>query len=459
MLDALTPLDGRYLAKTSDLRKFLSEQAFIAYRLHVEMRWLLHLLACQERGDLDLKRRVSDMQKSHLRTLADCVLTDSTFAERAKHFEKQTNHDVKAVEYTLSEHLRSEGFDDSLLSLLHFACTSEDINNVAYALMLRDAVQHCMQPRISKLISQLKKEAHRYAKLPMLSRTHGQKATPTTLGKEFAVFVYRLQNSAHKISSIQLSAKMNGATGNYNAHYAVFPDTAWEDLARDFVTRELGLAFNPLSTQIESHDSLVELLLHMSHFATIAIGLCRDLWGYVSLGYLKQKMKANEVGSSTMPHKVNPIDFENAEGNFGLVCSLAQHMATKLPISRFQRDLSDSTVLRSLGSVFGYFQLALESLQLGLAKIEADENVIAHELDGSWELLGEALQTALRASGVADAYERIKKRTRGQVLTRDQYWALLDESTELDEHLRTRLRKLTPRTYLGYAAELVLKSV
>ena len=455
MIAALSPLDGRYAEKTQDLAKFLSEQGFIAYRMHVELRWLLHLLAWQDKGLLPLNVSISYEQKNQLATLAEYVLGERSFAQRAKVLERQTNHDVKAIEYTLAEHLRALGFGESLLSLIHFACTSEDMNNLAYALMLRAALEQSLAPRFKVLLAKLKSDALRYQKLSMISRTHGQKATPTTLGKEFAVFAYRLQKYADGVFTTPLSGKINGATGNYNAHHIVFPNTPWEELARDFVTTQLGLTFNPLTTQIEPHDTIVEMLMKLAHLATIAIDLCRDFWGYIALGYLKQRIKSQEVGSSTMPHKVNPIDFENAEGNFGLASALAQHMATKLPISRFQRDLSDSTVLRSLGSVLGYFHVAVQALQQGLNKVEADDEAIARDLDEAWELLGEALQTALRASGVSDAYERIKKLTRGRALGHREYLRLVDEASEINADLKSRLRNLRPRDYVGLAPDLV----
>lgn len=455
MLDALTPLDGRYADKTQELRPFLSEAAFTSYRLHVEIQWLLHLFAWQEKSQLDLKIHLTSEQKKTLETLAQTVLHDHSFAETAKKFEKETNHDVKAIEYTLAEYLRSAGFGDKILSLIHFACTSEDINNLAYALLLRDAMNKVIAPRFQSIVDTLRNAARTYQDVSMLSRTHGQKATPTTLGKEFAIFAYRLSRQGEVLHRSKLTGKMNGATGNYCAHHVVFPNTDWEELARDFVSVRLGLEFNPLTTQIEPHDTIVELCQVLTHVSAIGIDLCRDMWGYISLGYLKQKLKANEVGSSTMPHKVNPIDFENAEGNFGLAIALSQHLATKLPISRFQRDLSDSTVLRSLGTLLGYLLVGLLALERGLGKIEADQDCIAKDLDESWEILGEALQTALRASGLSNAYERIKKATRGQALGHTEYLQLVDEASELSEELRKRLRTLRPRDYVGLAGELV----
>lgn len=350
---------------------------------------------------------------------------------------------------------KKKGFSKEILSFVHFACTSEDINNLAYALILKNALHSCLLPHLQKILEQVKTFARRYQDLSMLSRTHGQKASPTSLGKEFAVFAFRLNRQVQALTQHKEFGKINGATGNYCAHSLVFPNTPWEELAKDFVSQRLGLSFNPLTTQIESHDTVSELCSHLAHLCAISIDLCRDMWGYISLGYLKQKMKNHEVGSSTMPHKVNPIDFENAEGNFGLAIALAQHMAMKLPISRFQRDLSDSTVLRSLGSLFGYLLVGLLALERGLGKIEANEDAIAHDLDESWELLGEALQTALRASGVSDAYERIKKASRGQNFAREDYLRLIDEASELNEELRKRLLNLDPKTYTGLAGELV----
>ncbi len=455
MLEALSSLDGRYAKKTEELQPYFSEASLISYRLHVEVQWLLHLLAWQEKSDLDFKIELSSIQKEKLMLLSHEVLKNHSFAQRVKEFEKQTNHDVKAVEYTLAEHLRKEAFSDKILSLIHFACTSEDINNLAYALLVRDAVQKTIVPHFEDILQTLTRYAHLYKNLSMVSRTHGQKASPTTLGKELGVFVYRLRKQLDFLREHKLTGKINGATGHYCAHALVFPHVNWEELAREFVCEKLQLRFHPMTTQIEPHDTLVELCQTLTLASSIFIDLCRDMWGYISWGYLRQKLKESEIGSSTMPHKVNPIDFENAEGNFGLGIALAQHMAVKLPISRFQRDLSDSTVLRSLGSLFGYVLIGLLALKQGLGKIEAEEKIIAKDLDESWELLGEALQTALRACGVSDAYERIKKATHGQCLEQKEYLQLVEEAKELGPELQTRLRNLRPSAYVGLASELV----
>lgn len=455
MLEALTPLDGRYADKTALLLPYFSEAAFTSYRLHVEIQWLLHLFTWQEKSALTFNVHLSSQQKKTLEDLASKVLHDVSFAKRAKEFEEKTNHDVKAIEYTLAEQLRHLSFSENIISLIHFACTSEDINNLAYALLLRDGLNKALIPHLQKNCETLVSYAQKYKDLSMLSRTHGQKASPTSLGKEFAVFAYRLNRQVQSLRQLKMSGKMNGASGNYCAHHVVFPNVPWEELAEDFVSKRLGLEFHPLTTQIEPHDTLAEMCQLLAHISTINIDLCRDMWGYISFGYLKQKMKENEVGSSTMPHKVNPIDFENAEGNFGLAIALAQHMASKLPISRFQRDLSDSTVQRSLGTLFGYLMIGLLALERGLGKIEADKTILSKDLDESWELLGEALQTALRACGVSDAYERMKKATRGLALGRKEYLQLVEESHELSEDLRTRLRNLRPGDYKGLASDLV----
>lgn len=455
MLEALSPQDGRYFEKTKTLRKYFSESALNTYRLYVEIQWLLKLSEAQKEGAIKSNFALNEEQSKSLQILSKEIFQDPSFAKRVKDFEKETNHDVKAVEYTLVEALEKRDFSSDQLCYVHFACTSEDINNLAYSLSLRDCIKDLILPRMKGLCSTLKQKSQSYKSLAMMSRTHGQKASPTTLGKEFAVFLYRLELLTDRLSKIPLRAKVNGATGNYNAHEVVFPESSWEEISKDFIERQLGLDFEAFTTQIDPHDSLSEFSQTLAHLSTVKIDLCRDMWGYISFGYLKQKVKAGEVGSSTMPHKVNPIDFENAEGNFGLCISLAQHLAIKLPISRFQRDLSDSTVLRSLGSMIGYWLIGLLALEKGLAKIDANENSIAKDLDSSWELLGEALQTCLRACGVRDAYERIKEATRGQALTQEAYYDLIEVSKELTPELKERLLKLKPSEYTGFAESLV----
>lgn len=456
MLAALSPLDGRYAEKTAELRKFLSEDAFIIFRLHTEILWLLHLMQWQKKGVLSFKGRLTDEQQKILVQMAVDVFGDPSYVQKVKEFEKRTAHDVKAIEYCLADVLKAKGFGSEIISLIHFACTSEDINNIAYAMMLRQAVSDSILPQLKKIHAKLVGFAEKHHNLAMLARTHGQKATPTTLGKEMAIFAARLQQQIDILRSTKQVAKINGASGNYNAHCLAFPKAPWLEIARDFIENVTGFVMNPLTTQIEPHDGIAQLCSVLSHVSVIGISLCRDMWGYISLAYFKQNLVKDEVGSSTMPHKVNPIHFENAEGNFGLVVALAQHLATKLPISRFQRDLSDSTVLRSLGTLFGHLLLALRSLDQGLGQLAVDSDVIHRDLSESWELLGEALQTALRAHGVADAYERMKAATRGQAMSRTHYLQMVEAATELDVETKRGLSVLTPSTYLGLASSLAL---
>ena len=448
-LEAITPLDGRYGSKLEGLGPLVGEGALIGYRLRVECEWLLHLAEVPEiKPYLTLSPEV----RASLDQLRAAATTEASY--QIKEIEKTTNHDVKAVEYYLQNHLRHAGAPAATLAFIHFACTSEDINNLSYGLMLKELRAKRLLPAMDRIIHDLADKAAQYADLAMLSRTHGQTASPTTLGKELAVFGRRLQSQRDRFAMLPLAGKINGAVGNYNAHRVAFADVEWESVARRFVEKRLGLAFNPLTTQIESHDSLVEYAAILKHFNTILIGLARDIWGYVSLGYFTQKVKENEVGSSTMPHKINPIDFENAEGNLGLANALATHFEDKLPISRWQRDLSDSTVQRALGTLVGHSELAWSSLLRGLGKIVAAPARIASDLEGAWEVLAEPVQTVMRRHGVVDAYERLKQATRGRPVTHAVLLALVDETAELPEAAKAELRALTPAAYIGDAPRL-----
>ncbi|WP_448507811.1 adenylosuccinate lyase [Immundisolibacter sp.] len=446
-LTALSPLDGRYQEKTAALRPLCSEYGLIRYRLRVELAWLRLLAETPAIGELPA------FSPTALARLAAIENTfDETGAARVKALEKATNHDVKALEYFIHEQFETDAELTAAKGFVHFACTSEDINNLAYALMLRDTRQTVLLPYLDDLIAKLTELAHSAADAPMLARTHGQPATPTTLGKELANVVARLRRQRDGIAAVQILGKFNGAVGNYNAHLAAYPDIDWPALAQRLVS-ELGLAFNPYTTQIEPHDWMAELFDALARCNTVLIDLCRDVWGYVSLGYFRQQVVAGEVGSSTMPHKVNPIDFENAEGNLGLANALQEHLARKLPISRFQRDLTDSTVLRNVGVAAGYTLLAWQSLQKGLGKLVVDTAALARDLDPAPEVLAEAIQTAMRRYGVENPYEQLKALTRGQAIDAVTLAAFIDGlPVPADEKIR--LAALTPATYTGLAARL-----
>jgi adenylosuccinate lyase len=446
-LAALSPLDGRYARTADPLRAYFSEQALIGYRVRIELAWLQALAG--ERSIRELKPFSRKTSAQFSRLLEDFSERD---AEHIKNIEAETNHDVKAIEYWLKAKLAKNPEAQRSLEFVHFACTSEDINNLAYALMLRESRDAVMLPRLAQLVDALKALAHRHAALPMLSRTHGQAATPTTLGKEIANFAHRLARAGERIAAAPVLGKMNGAVGNYNAHAAAYPGFAWERFCRRFVER-LGLEFNPYTTQIEPHDWLAELLDAYARANSILLGLDRDLWGYVSLGYLRQKPKKGEVGSSTMPHKVNPIDFENSEGNLGVANALLRHLAEKLPVSRWQRDLSDSTAQRNLGSALGHTLLGYASCVRGLAKLEADRGRLAADLEASWEVLSEAVQQVMRRYGVPEAYEKLKALSRGQRLERRELAAFI-KALPIPAEAKKRLLSLTPATYTGLAAEL-----
>ncbi|MBM4252723.1 MAG: adenylosuccinate lyase [Deltaproteobacteria bacterium] len=446
---AISPLDGRYGGQLSGLGRFVSEGALIRYRAQVEVQWVLHLAVLPETQKY---LELSPACAAVLRELATSKADD--WQRLVKEIERTTNHDVKAVEYYLQERLKAAGATNKTLAFIHFACTSEDINNLAYALMLRDLREHRILPLLQEILQDLAAKAAEYAALPMLARTHGQTATPTTLGKELAVFGHRLQRQMIFLNALQIDGKINGAVGNYNAHVAAFPELDWPRVARSFVEERLGLSFNPLTTQIENHDSLVEFAGVLAHINTLLIGLSRDIWSYVSIGYFKQRVKAGEVGSSTMPHKVNPIDFENAEGNFGIANAIARHFADKLPISRWQRDLSDSTVLRAIGELVGHSELGWRSLLRGLGKIIAAPAAIERDLGEAWEVLAEPVQTVMRRHGVVDAYERLKAATRGKAVTRETLLAVIADCQELPAEVKKQLSAMTPTGYTGLAEKL-----
>ena len=445
-LTALSPLDGRYARHTESLRATMSEFGLIEQRVAIEVRWLQHL-SCVP-GLPELGPLSADEHAYLDKLLVNFSLTD---AARVKEIERTTNHDVKAVEYFLRDQCITHGSLQRVIPFLHFACTSEDINNLAYARMLQTLRHDILSPRLAEVIAVITALAERTADAAMLARTHGQPATPTTMGKELANTVYRLRRQALQLSAVQLLGKFNGAVGNYNAHLAAYPTLDWAAITRDFV-RSLGLHWNPYTTQIEPHDYIAELCAAAARINTILIDCCRDLWGYISLGYFKQQRIANEVGSSTMPHKVNPIDFENAEGNCGVANALLDHLAAKLPISRWQRDLTDSTVLRNLGVAFGYMIVALESALRGLKKLELDREIMRAELDATWEVLAEPVQTVMRRYGIADSYEQLKRLTRGERVDRAGLHRFIDTLT-IPELERQRLKAMTPATYLGSAAQ------
>ena len=446
-LAALSPLDGRYAGSAEALRPFFSEAALIRYRVLVELEWLQALAA--ERRIRELKPFSRATRLALDRLVAGFGEKDAT---HIKNIEAETNHDVKAIEYWLKGRLAKNAEVQRSLEFIHFACTSEDINNLAYALMLAHARDRVLLPRLDQLIVALRALARRHAARPMLSRTHGQPASPTTLGKEMANFAHRLVRARAAIERVALLGKMNGAVGNYNAHAAAYPGFPWQAFSRRFVER-LGLQYNPFTTQIEPHDSYAELFDAYARANSVLLDLDRDLWGYISLGYFRQKPKKGEVGSSTMPHKVNPIDFENSEGNVGVANALLRHLADKLPVSRWQRDLSDSTALRNAGVALGHTLLAYGACLRGLGKLEADPARMAEDLDANWEVLAEPVQQVMRKHGVPEAYEKLKALTRGKRLDRRQLAAFV-RALPIPEAAKKRLLALTPATYTGFAADL-----
>jgi len=446
-LTALSPLDGRYAAKTEALRPIFSEAGLMHRRVRVELRWLLALAAEAKIGEVPA---LSAAARTALLAIDDGFAEAD--GERIKAIERTTNHDVKAVEYFIKEKVAGNAELAAVKEFIHFACTSEDINNLAYALMLRDARDGVLLPALDAVIARLRAMAHEHAALPMLSRTHGQTASPTTLGKELANVVARLERQRRQIAAVEISGKINGAVGNYNAHVASYPEVDWPAFSKHFV-ESLGLAWNPYTTQIEPHDCVAEIGDAVRRANTILMDFARDVWGYISLGYFRQVLKAGEVGSSTMPHKVNPIDFENAEGNFGLANALFEHFSAKLPISRWQRDLTDSTVLRALGTAFGHTQIALDALLRGLGKLNANPDRLAADLDASWEVLAEAVQTVMRRYGLPEPYEQLKALTRGHGITREALREFV-AALELPGEAKERLLALTPAGYAGLAEPL-----
>jgi adenylosuccinate lyase len=446
-LSALSPLDGRYHKQLEALRNVFSEAGLIRARVRVEVEWLLAL--AEEPGIVEVPALPSGSVAALRGLVAGFSAGD---AERVKAIEATTNHDVKAIEYWLKERVAGHGDLERSAEFIHFACTSEDINNLAYALMLAEARDWIILPAIDRVVQALVTMAHAHAALPMLARTHGQPASPTTLGKEIANVVHRLRRARECVAAVSLTAKINGAVGNYNAHVVAYPDVDWEAFARRFV-ESFGLKFNPYTIQIEPHDAVAELCDALARLNTILVDLDRDAWGYISLGYFRQRVVAGEVGSSTMPHKVNPIDFENSEGNLGLANALLRHFAEKLPVSRWQRDLTDSTVLRNIGVALGHALLGYTACLRGLDKLEADPARIAADLDANWEVLAEAVQTVMRRYGVAGAYEQLKDLTRGKRLTRDALAELI-RSLPIPDAERERLLALTPSSYIGRAADL-----
>jgi adenylosuccinate lyase len=450
-VSALSPLDGRYAAKLAALRPLMSEQGYMHRRVQVEVAWFIALSDC---GFAEFKPLTGGARKYLLGLVSHFSEAD---ALAIKEIEKTTNHDVKAVEYWIKSKFEARPELLAAAEFVHFACTSEDINNTSHALQIQAAREKVVLPAIDGLIAKLREMAHQFAGVSMLSRTHGQTASPTTVGKEIANVAVRLSKARAQIASVQLLGKMNGAVGNYNAHLAAWPDFDWEAFSRKVIETPaplgLGLSFQPYSIQIEPHDYMAELFDAVARANTILVDFSRDVWGYVSLGYFKQRLKKGEIGSSTMPHKVNPIDFENAEGNLGLANAVLRHLSEKLPISRWQRDLTDSTVLRNIGVAFGYATLAYASLATGLGKLELNEEALAEDLDASWEVLAEPIQTVMRRYGVQGAYEQLKEVTRGKTVTAEALHGLI-RSLAIPEEEKVRLLAMTPASYVGKAAEL-----
>ncbi|QGZ30900.1 adenylosuccinate lyase [Stutzerimonas stutzeri] len=445
-LTAVSPVDGRYAGKTSALRPIFSEFGLIRCRVQVEVRWLQRLAA---HAGIPEVAPFSDEANALLDQLAENFQLEH--AERVKEFERTTNHDVKAVEYLLKEQAKQLPELAKVNEFIHFACTSEDINNLSHALMLREGRDDVLLPLMRQLAEAIRTLAIAHADVPMLSRTHGQPASPTTLGKELANVVYRLERQIAQVAAVPLLGKINGAVGNYNAHLSAYPDVDWEANAREFIEADLGLSWNPYTTQIEPHDYIAELFDAVARFNTILIDFDRDIWGYISLGYFKQRTVAGEIGSSTMPHKVNPIDFENSEGNLGIANALLQHLASKLPISRWQRDLTDSTVLRNLGVGFAHSVIAYEASLKGIGKLELNAARIAEDLDACWEVLAEPIQTVMRRYAIENPYEKLKELTRGKGISPEALQAFIDD-LDMPAEAKAELRKLTPANYIGNAA-------
>ena len=454
-ITALSPLDGRYAGRLAPLRPFMSELGYMHRRVQVEIAWFITL----SDAGFDEFKPLSPGARTYLLGLVKNF--SEADGDAIKAIEKTTNHDVKAVEYWIKSKFEARPELERAAEFVHFACTSEDINNTSHALQLKGAREQVLLPALDAVIDKLREMAHGFAAVPMLSRTHGQTASPTTVGKELANVVVRLTAARERVANVKLLGKMNGAVGNYNAHLAAWPDFDWEAFSRKVVeTPEplgLGLTFQPYSIQIEPHDYMAELFDAVARTNTILVDIARDIWGYVSLGYFKQKLKAGEIGSSTMPHKVNPIDFENAEGNLGLANALLRHLSEKLPVSRWQRDLTDSTVLRNMGVALGYAVLAYHALGVGLGKLELNEEALAADLDTSWEVLAEPIQTVMRRFGVSGAYEKLKEVTRGKTVTAEAMHALI-RSLEIPQAEKDRLLAMTPASYIGKAAELAKRA-
>lgn len=444
-LTATSPIDGRYAGKTADLRPIFSEYGLIKHRILVEVRWLQALSAHEGISEVPA---FSSHANKILNEIVDNFSVDD--AHRVKNIERTTNHDVKAVEYFLKEKISGNAELEKVSEFIHFACTSEDINNLAHGLMLREAMNLVILPAIDEINAVMTTLAHEHAGRAMLSRTHGQTASPTTLGKEMANVAYRLASQKESIVNVKILGKINGAVGNYNAHLSSYPELDWQAFAKQFV-EQLGLVWNPYTTQIEPHDYMAELFHGMMRYNTILIDLCRDIWSYISIGYFKQKTVAGEVGSSTMPHKVNPIDFENAEGNLGLANALFDFMAGKLPVSRWQRDLTDSTVLRNIGVGFAHTTIAYQSALKGLGKLEVDAACLAHDLDHNWEVLAEPIQTVMRRYGIEKPYEKLKNLTRGNRVDKAAIHDFID-GLNLPDAVKAQLKTLNPENYTGNAS-------
>ena len=445
-LTAISPIDGRYGSKTQQLRDIFSEYGLIRYRVLVEVRWLQQL---SQHSQVTEVKPFSDQANTVLNDLVDNFSIEQ--AQRIKDIESTTNHDVKAVEYFIKESIADNAELNAVSEYIHFACTSEDINNLSHALMLKAGRDQVVVPALSEITEKLAKMAKSFADVPMLSRTHGQTASPTTVGKELANVVYRLRRQLEQISSVPLLGKVNGAVGNYNAHLSAYPEIDWTDNAQQFI-EGLGLSFNPYTTQIEPHDYMAELFDALSRSNTILIDFARDIWGYISLGYFKQKTIAGEVGSSTMPHKVNPIDFENAEGNMGIANALFGHLTAKLPISRWQRDLTDSTVLRNMGVGMGYSMIAYASLDKGLGKLEINQQRLQEDLDNCWEVLAEPIQTVMRRYGIEKPYEKLKALTRGNTIDQATIEAFV-KGLDMPDQAKADLIAMLPSTYIGNAVQ------
>ena len=446
-LKALSPVDGRYASKVNSLRGICSEYGLIRYRVLVEVRWLQWL---SDEPSIKELAPFSMLMKGVLNRIVDEFSFDD--AQWIKKAESKTNHDVKAVEYFLRDRIGSGSDVGNAGDFVHFGCTSEDVNNLAYALMLRGARDEVLVPAMKELAAKLRALANAHAGLPMLSRTHGQAATPTTLGKEMANIGARLLRAQKQLSSVELRGKWNGAVGNFNAHVVAYPEIDWPELSKQFV-QSLGLDPNVLTTQIEPHDWTAEYAHALERYNTVLLDFCRDIWGYISLGYFRQRANTDEVGSSTMPHKVNPIDFENAEGNLGVSSALLSHFAAKLPVSRWQRDLSDSTVQRNFGTALAHSLIAVQSARKGLEKLQVDPEAVASDVDGAWEVLGEAIQTVMRRYGIAEPYEKLKSLTRGRQVTREVMHDFI-RSLDIPDDARRRLLELTPSAYTGAASQL-----